>query len=338
MSTHQFNKNVLSDDHFVDGELKYLVIGNECRLLDQRRTPGFIKRIDLDGGYFRWEISDFEDRGKFWDVPFEQASSYQFKNESKEASTDEIKKYQYRINELDKDIEILADSKQKKDIQSQILEISNAIDSWLEKKSEFFKSGNNVDFQNTTGPISLRTDFIKYMEENDLLELEAKTSEIQVMNPYSGDWIRGLQIVMAEMGIKDYFGSDVRSKDTFKGLGAKEKRQKYIEHRLAFVRSYFKKLGLNEAPLYRGMVTEWNWSAGAKRNYRFWSSWTFSHKVSQDFANFDPASKYKNSYLISRAIPVEKIFMTFLETDAMNKQYLEAEALVLHSDEDRLLW
>jgi hypothetical protein len=85
------------------------------------------------------------------------------------------------------------------------------------------------------------------------------------------------------------------------------------------------------------MSTEWDWRPGATNQYRYWSSWTFNYKVAQDFSELGPGSKHKNSYLIKRASPVERLFMSFLETDAMNRQYLEAEALVLHSDDDKML-
>jgi len=338
MSTHQFNREMLSDDHFIKGELKFLVVGNECRLLDQRRTPGVIESLDLDGGYFRWVISDFEDKGHSWDVAFERVTSYQFKKGSKETADEEINLFEARVKELDKRIDVSSNLKQQEETKNRILDISKNIEIWLSRNSKFFRSNEKINFQNMTGPQLLRDDFINYMDEKSLLHLEEKTSKIQVMNPYSGDWVRGLQIVMAEIGIKDYSGPAPRSKNTFVGVGEKRRRQQYIENRLAFLRSYFRALGISEVPVYRGMVTEWDWSGGAKENYRYWSSWTFNHQVSQDFTSFDPSSKFKNSYLVRRAFPVEKLFMTYLETDAMNKQYLEAEALVLHSDEDRLLW
>jgi hypothetical protein len=33
---------MLGDENFPPGELKFLVVGNECRLLDMRRTPGIV--------------------------------------------------------------------------------------------------------------------------------------------------------------------------------------------------------------------------------------------------------------------------------------------------------
>lgn len=338
MSTHQFNKNMLPDNEFVNGDLKYLVVSNECRLMDVRRTPGFIKSIDMDGGYFLWEISDFEDKGKHWSVTFEDVKRYQFKKEADELENKDIEVIKKRISDLDQNLEIRKDIEIFKKTNQEINFLKNNTSNWLKKNSVFFKSNPKFDFQCTTGPKELREDFNKYMQVQNLFELEKKTSELQVLNPHSGDWVRGMQIVMAEMGIKEYFGKNVRSSNTFKDEGTKAHRRAYIIHRLAYIRSVFDLLGINEVTLYRGMTTESQWQTDSIKSYRFWSSWTFNFSVANDFADLKPNTKYKNAYLIKRTIPVEKLFMTFLETDAMNSQYLEAEALVLHSNEDKSLW
>jgi hypothetical protein len=65
-------------------------VGNECRLFDKRRTPGIIIGMDQDSGFFRWEVSDFEDKGKYWDVTFERVASYQFKKGSRELDAPEV--------------------------------------------------------------------------------------------------------------------------------------------------------------------------------------------------------------------------------------------------------
>lgn len=168
--------------------------------------------------------------------------------------------------------------------------------------------------------------------------IERHTADIQVLNPHSGDWIKATQIVMAEMGLKEYHGPQIRTDRVFDGTGSKQNRRSHIEHRLGFIRAFFKKLGLGEVEIYRGMSTESEWKAGGEGQYRFWSSWTFNHQVAQDFCELQPGTKHKHSYLVKRSMPVEKLFMTFLETDAMNRQYLEAEAIVLHDERDRLLW
>lgn len=326
------------DTSFVNGELKYLVIGNFCRLLDKRRTPGKIIGIDMDGGFFRWEILDFEDKGKFWDVTFERVSTYQFIKESKELAIDQISELEKRISEVNQRIEISASSTVTRNTDQQLKEIVKSISRWLDAHSDFLRSNQKIDFQNRIGPELLRSDFNNFIKAHGFTEIEHRTAEIQVMNPNSGDWIKGIQIVMAEMGLKSYRGTKTRSSNAFNDLGSKENRKQYILHRMSFFKALFSKVGITEIELFRGMSTEWDWKPDTNTQCRFWSSWTFNHKVAQDFSELTPGSKHKNSYLIKRAIPVEKIFMTFLETDALNKQYLEAEAIILHGDEDRMLW
>jgi hypothetical protein len=84
MSIHESNANSLPDSDFVKGDIKYLVKQNKCRLLDGRRTPGYIEDYFVDSAMFRWRITDFEDKGGYWDVPAENISSYQILNGSRE--------------------------------------------------------------------------------------------------------------------------------------------------------------------------------------------------------------------------------------------------------------
>lgn len=116
MKTHQSNPNSKPDIYYKDGNLKYLVVGNECRLLDQRRTPGKIIKINLVAGFFVWQIDDFEDKGKFWEVEFEKIHSFQFLIHCKEASTKELEFYNQQIELLNKNIEIYSSSEAEKNI------------------------------------------------------------------------------------------------------------------------------------------------------------------------------------------------------------------------------
>lgn len=338
MNTHQFNKNMEPDSSYVNGETKFLVVGNECRLLDQRRTPGKIAAIDLESGFFIWEIADFEDKGKFWEVEFERINTYQFKIGSKESPVSDIETFNQKISVLSKNVEIRASASSDIQIRQILNDRMNEASIWIGKYSEYFRTRHDIDFQNTIGPNLLREDFNNFMKHHGLLELDKKTTEVQVLNPFSGEWIKAMQMTMAEMGLKPYYGKSIRSEKVYEGIGTKENRKKYIEYRLGFLRAMFNEMNLQEVELYRGMSTDSAWTPKTSNQFRYWTSWTFNYKVAQDFSVLMPKSKQKNSYLIKRSIPVAQLFMTYLETDAMNSQYLEAEALVLHQESDRLLW
>ncbi len=61
MSIHQNDAKMLPDEEFIPGELGLLVEGNTGRLLDGRRTPGFVEKYFPVSAMFRWRIIKFED-------------------------------------------------------------------------------------------------------------------------------------------------------------------------------------------------------------------------------------------------------------------------------------
>lgn len=146
------------DTAYVKGETKFLVVGNECRLLDQKRTLGKITSINVESGFFLWEISDFEDKGKFWEVEFERATSYQFRVSSKEATLSDIEAYNQRSAALYRNIEICAPASSALQTNKTLNERINEAFIWIEKDSEYFRFKYEVDFQNTSGPKLLRDD------------------------------------------------------------------------------------------------------------------------------------------------------------------------------------
>lgn len=74
MSLHQKHENILPDELFEQGTLYHLVPGNEGRVLDGRRTPGILEIYDSESAMFVWRITDFEDKGEFWEIPAEGVS------------------------------------------------------------------------------------------------------------------------------------------------------------------------------------------------------------------------------------------------------------------------
>jgi hypothetical protein len=338
MKTHKFNPNMSPDELYQAGKLKYLVPGNECRFLDKRRTPGIIRFVDLESGFFQWEITEFEDIGKIWEVEFEGIGRYQFFKNCSVLNSIDLSSIEKRVAELNREIKVTFSQKDFERSQTEINSKQDWSRKWLQNHSEFFESATRLDFEELKGSQALRNDFNSYMESIDLKEVDIYTTKNQVLNPFSGDWIKAVQISLAEMGFKNYHGKSIRSEKIYERISSKEKLKSYIQYRIAFIREVFSHFGLHEVVLYRGMSSETGWKTNLEKDSRFWSSWTFSYKVAQDFSEITPNSNHKNSYIIKRSIPVEKLFMTYLETDAMNDQYLEAEAIVLHTDEDRLLW
>ena len=63
------------------------------------------------------------------------------------------------------------------------------------------------------------------------------------------------------------------------------------------------------------------------------TSWTFNLKAALSFCSLEKNNSYKNGYILKRTIPIEILFMTFLETEEMNKQYKESEAILFFNQE-----
>lgn len=329
MTIHEFDTQMRTDDCFVDGDYKYLIKGNKCRFLDGRRTTGIIEDYFEESAMFRWRITNYEDQGKFWDLPIDFIKHFQFEKDSKILDSKDVKQLILNSDKFNVPLKINFDENIASKTDSEIEQLSWDIEQWLELHSEFIQEGRKLKFQSMRGNELLWKDLQHYMNSVNLLEIEQKTAEAMVLNPNSGEWIKGMKIVLAEMGLAMFEGTITRTNSVFDGLGEKENRRRYIIHRLAFVRAYFRMKRISEVKLYRGMSTESNW----RKKSRTFLHGSFNLDVGKEFSSFDFNSKFRNSYLMMITVPVEKLFMTYLETESMNSQYEEAEALILYDNE-----
>lgn len=326
MAVHQYDNDMRSDTEFINGNIDFLAEGNHCRLLDGRRTSGIIEKYFKDSAMFRWRITKYEDKGKYWDLPAENIKRFQFEKDSKRLSSKEILGIEKAIENYQKIITITVDEDERENILEEVKETMEETVGWLKENSLFIRNGEKLNFSSAEGPEDLAKDLKSYMKYIGLSKEEELTADTMVLNPNSGEWIKGMKIVLAEMGLASFKGKVPRTKDIFQGIGSKENRRKYIINRLAFIRAYFSMLGINEVILYRGMSNENLWQDIS----RTLLPCTFSLEVGQAFSDFNRESKYRSSYLVKMTVPVEKLFMTYLETEAMNRQYKEAEALILY--------
>ena len=329
MSIHQQHKHKRPDSEFAPGQLAYIVAGNSGRLLDGRRTPGYIESYDPTSAMFMWRITDFEDKGKCWVIPAYKITSYQFEKDSKLLPEAEVEAIEKRCAELDKMLVITGDEETYKATQTIIEATAKEAMAWLKEKGAFARHGAKLDIKGDEGNPYLYSDLIRYMEDHGLGEVEQKTADQWVLNPYSGEWIKGMRIVMAELGLIDLNEKIPRTDSIFQGLGDKAKRRDYIIHRMAFIQAYFALLGIDRMTLYRGMGTY-----GAPRETpRTLMSATFSLAVAQSFSDMDSEGEgVTYAYCIRFEYPVRYLFMTYYETEAFNGRYKEQEALVLHRE------
>ena len=328
---YEFNPNRLPDSHFLPGHLKYLVPGNEGRCLDPRRTPGRVLEVKRDSGFFVLEILDFEDKGGRWELPLERVNRCQFSPGSVEASAADVAAYVETISRLDRPLEIPVDPADAARSLATIATLSADVDSWLRDRSAFFDSGTPADVSVLHGSPDLWADLQRYMTEVGLWDVEAAIAEQYVRNADSGELIKGHSIVLAEvLGLVPFHGKVVRDSQTFLGPWSKERRAGHIQHRLAFVRAVFHRLGLSSVILYRG------WSAQVPREVRRSSFISATFELDVAMSHFNQRDRASTGALFRQSVSVDRVFMSFLETAHMNRQFREAEAVLLRGRPDEI--
>ncbi len=329
MGIHEFNNNSLPDTEFANGELKYIVKNNRCRLLDGRRTPGYIEDYFEDTAMFRWRITDFEDKGNYWDVPAEDINMFQILNNSQELQFEDWDKISKKCQQFGASICIEGTEENKKATEEKIAIAERNIIQWFHDNLSDEIVHLKIDQNSKEGNDILINAIKRFMSSLGLIHIEEKTTCGIVLN-LSSEWIKAIKIILAELGIVCYKNKVLRQASIFDEVGGKERATQYIINRIAFVRAYFKLLNIGEVVLYRGMATEKEWFNYYDKSI---TSWTFDLEVAMSFGDLSKASANKNGYVFKRLIPIENIFMTYLETEAMNKQYKESEAILFFNAE-----
>lgn len=306
--------------NYHQGTLHDLVVGNQCLLSDGRKTPGFIKEIHFDEGMFLWEITGYEDTGKFWEMRFEDIAAYNFPNDAKQLA--DIGEYELVNRKYNEKLIIQMDSEKKSDTLARISEENKRTKQWLCEHSRFLQENQALDPTRETGYPELYLDLQNFLSDKGLWELEKRTEEILVLNPYSGEWMKGMRIVLAKLGLCSFEETIPRTKDIFAGDGTKEKRERYLLTRISFLQSLFELLGVTHMPIYRGIQTPGEFFVDPASLI----SCTTSLKTGLSYSSFEQENpEIRNACLIKVDCPIEEILMTYFETKAFNQQYLEQE-------------
>lgn len=321
---HQFNPNMAPDSAFVPGALKYLLVGNRGRWMDPRRTPFHVVALVPESGHFVIEIDDFEDRGARLEIPFERVASYQIMAGSAEASPAEVLRLTEIVTRFDRTLQISCDSEASVRTQRALQERQAVVSSWLSTHSTFLKLGVSLDTGTRRGSRELAQDLGALMEQEGLLDIEEGFATTFVSNPRA-ELIKGHRIVLAELGLVSYEGSMVRDSGLFDGRWTRERRSAHILNRLSFLRAIFQHIGRTNVTLYRGLVLDDR--PAPPRNESFVSA-SFDFEVAKSCFGF--RELHRNGLLTRQVVPIARLFMTYLETAQLNRQFLEAEAVLVY--------
>jgi len=306
MSIHKKNTDTRTDEDFHKGHLHYLVEHNKCRLLDGRRTPGMIQKVDLLHAMFTFLILDYEDKGKTWDLYAEQVTNFQFEKDSALLSQSDIKTLEKQIKHFNEPLTILATKQAKKESLETIKNHQRKIQSHLKEQ------GLKKPYHHETK--ELQKALLEYFEKLSYKDIELEVSKQMVLNPNAGETAKQLAISLAKLGLKDYKGTILRKANV-----PQEELTNYLLHRLAFTQLLF-----DEMTLYRGMSSE-----GALRTIpRHFLSYTDTLEIAKAFCEFKD-DRYKSVYLLKRVAQKEELFMTHYETKAFHDTYQEKEVVLI---------
>jgi hypothetical protein len=154
--------------------------------------------------------------------------------------------------------------------------------------------------------------------------IEEAFAACYVSNPQAGECVKGHRIVLAGIGLAPYSGTIVRDPDLFAGGWSKARRAGHVIARLAFVRELFARCTGGIPTLHRGIATV---GAPEARTGAGFVSATFAREVAESMLG--PPGTSRAGVIRSGPAPLERLFMTYLETAALNRRFREAEAVLI---------
>jgi hypothetical protein len=310
------------DSAFELGALRRLVAGRDGRLLDPRRTPVRVVALDLARGYFEVEVRAFEDAGAHWLVPLEAVSSYQFAP-GEDAPADTVAAMIEAVQRLDRPLVVPADPVARPSTLRCLAEERAQASAWL--RADGIGATELAPLvRSRRGDSRIWAALEAYLGAAGLAEIDAAFASTFVSNPKSGELVKGHAIVLAELGLASFEGTAIRDPDLFAAPATRAARARHILRRMGFVRALFD-LALPANPeIHRGL--HFPGPQAPARRVSFVSA-TFSRDVAS--ANASVGGPVSKGELLRQALPVERLFMTFVEARAMNERFCEAEAVLV---------
>jgi hypothetical protein len=320
---YQSGANPAADSDFEAGALRHLVVGRRARLLDSRRTPVRLTAVDLNRGYFEVEILDFEDVGARWLVPLESVHRYQFEP-GPDAPRDDVTAMREVVAVLNRPYTVPANPDAGARSLRRLGEERALARRWLDDAGVGPVDLASLVRARSGDPVRYEL-MARYLHERGLADLESGFTETFVSNPWSGEVVKGHAIVLAELGLCSYSGTVVRDPALFTGAWSRERRGQHLLTRMAFVQALLTHGGPADTAIFRGLSVEGPLSPRPPASF---VSATFAAEVAMaHFTAGHPAES--TGVLYRQPLPVDRLFMTFVETAAMNRQYREAEAVLI---------
>jgi hypothetical protein len=321
---HESDPDQAPDSAFVPGELHHLVPGITGRMLDTRRTPVAIGPVDPDLGTFEVEVLAFEDRGARWLIEVERVSHFQFPLDAPRADVATVAALAEAVDRFTQALDIPIDPRTRVRTRARLR------DEELRATGVLGDAPRRIDLAGRFGDDSVQHILLGYLAARGLTDLETKFAERYASNPSSGELVKGHEIVIARLGLVPYHGTVVRDPRLFADGWSEERRAEHVVARLGFVRAMLRGEGHDSVWLYRGLTADGPLGVPPARTF---VSTTFDRAVAESIAGRGPTTVV--SVLTGQLVSVDRVFMTFIETAALNRVYHEAEAILLADRRNR---
>ncbi len=326
---YEFDPGAQPDSDFIAGDLTRLVVGNHGRLLDDRRTPIVITAVIPERAAFELEIGGFEDAGARWELPPEEACHLQFDPTAATAPPELVARLQDLLERFSHDASIECDLAAREETLVRVASARTDARQWL-ARHDLQPPELTALIERRAGDPKLFALLDQHLSSCGVIELERLFADTFVRNPSSGELIKGHAIVLAELGLCPYHARVVRNRDLFAEPWTKQRRTDHIIARLAFIQELWTSWGYHDVTLYRGTAVDEPLPARTSPSF---VSATFSRDVATDHFNGGPATH--TAVLWRQQVPTSRLFMTFLETRAMNERFHEAEAILIGDPQNR---
>lgn len=319
---YQSDPDAAPDDECVIGHLGHAVVGNHGRLRDARRTPLSITAVEPERGEIEVRIEGFEDRGATWRLPVWRIGEIQFARGSQQAAEPMQLALREATERFSRPLRVEASSGTGADTLQLVAQDRRGA------RQALVDAVSSLDLAELVARREGDSQLIGVLEEflaqRDLLDLDRQFSAAMVSNPHAGELVKGHAIVLAELGLCPFSGTVVRDPRLFAGSRSRERRAEHIIARLAFVRELWSMCVSQPLILYRAAATE---GPMPSRDTASFVSCTFSPAVAE--AHFAGGPLTTSAVIWRQRVSPDRLLMTFLETAAMNRQFKEAEAVLI---------
>lgn len=311
------------DEEFLPGELRYLVPGNQGRLLDARRTPVTVASVAAEVGAFHVRIEAFEDKGMRWELPLEEVGGFQFAREAGCVDPGELRDLEAARERFDRELLIDVDEAMKQEAIARVAEEHRALRERLHPIPPPPELDALIARREGDPSLFALTDAI--LAERGLEQLDSRFAETFVSNPHAGEVVKGHAIMLAELGLCPYRGKVVRDPNLFADPWSKPARTNHLITRLALSAALWSAWGYADLRLYRGAATDRD--ADSMRPRSSFVSATFSTDVAGE--HFQGGPHTRTAVMWRRQVPLGRVLMTFVETRALNGRFKEGEAVLV---------